>query len=397
MNGAFNGAKERTHPAIRPCKSRRSDPVRNRPVFQCVSPARGSLRKAAFLRCVIALLIIVTSFTGCGTQQPSEQDDGRLRIVATIFPPYDFARAIAGDETKADITMLLSPGEEVHSYEPTPMDIKRIQNCDLFLYVGGENDVWVERILENMGDKKPQTLRLVDLTDTVAEEVVEGMMEERGEHEHEHDAEHAEDAEHDHEHISHTHSGDSSAEEHEEADEHVWTSPVKAAEITEAIAAKMAEIDPDNAESYKVNAASYMEEILKVDAAFREIVDNAERRTIVFGDRFPLRYFAEEYGLEYFAAFPGCSSESEPSASTLAFLIDKVREERIPVVFSIELSNGNIARAICESTGAVRRTFHSCHNVTKDEMESGATYVSLMTENLGPVREALGDKRVVVE
>ena len=289
MNGAFNGAKERTHPAIRPCKSRRSDPVRNRPVFQCVSPARGSLRKAAFLRCVIALLIIVTSFTGCGTQQPSEQDDGRLRIVATIFPPYDFARAIAGDETRADITMLLSPGEEVHSYEPTPMDIKRIQNCALFLYVGGENDVWVERILENMGDKKPQTLRLVDLTDTVAEEVVEGMMEERGEHEHEHDAEHAEEAEHDHEHISHTHSGDSSAEEHEEADEHVWTSPVKAAEITEAIAAKMAEIDPDNAESYKANAASYMEEILKVDAAFREIVDNAERRTIVFGDRFPLR------------------------------------------------------------------------------------------------------------
>ena len=397
MNGAFNGAKERTHPAIRPCKSRRSDPVRNRPVFQCVSPARGSLRKAAFLRCVIALLIIVTSFTGCGTQPPSEQDDGRLRIVATIFPPYDFARAIAGDETKADITMLLSPGEEVHSYEPTPMDIKRIQNCDLFLYVGGENDVWVERILENMGDKKPQTLRLVDLTDTVAEEVVEGMMEERGEHEHEHDAEHAEEAEHDHEHISHTHSGDSSAEEHEEADEHVWTSPVKAAEITEAIAAKMAEIDPDNAESYKANAASYMEEILKVDAAFREIVDNAERRTIVFGDRFPLRYFAEEYGLEYFAAFPGCSSESEPSASTLAFLIDKVREERIPVVFSIELSNGNIARAICESTGAVRRTFHSCHNVTKDEMESGATYVSLMTENLGPVREVLGDKSVAAE
>ena len=404
----MNGAKERKRQVSCPGKGRRRDLVKGRPD----RPAHGIYRKTTFLRFMIAaLLIMATCLTGCGTVPPSEQDDGRLRIVATIFPPYDFARAIAGDETKADITMLLSPGEEVHSYEPTPMDIKRIQNCDLFLYVGGENDVWVERILENMGDKKPQTLRLVDLTDTVAEEVVEGMMEERGEHEHAHDAEHAEEAGHDHEndaehaeeaehyheHISHTHSGDSSAEEHEEADEHVWTSPVKAAEITEAIAAKMAEIDPDNAESYKANAASYMEEILKVDAAFREIVDNAERRTIVFGDRFPLRYFAEEYGLEYFAAFPGCSSESEPSASTLAFLIDKVREERIPVVFSIELSNGNIARAICESTGAVRRTFHSCHNVTKDEMESGATYVSLMTENLGPVREVLGDKRAVVE
>ena len=357
MNGAINGAKERLR----------------------------RLRRAAGLFALIAVLIIpIAVLTGCGTEQPSEQDDGRIRIVTTIFPPYDFARAIAGDETKADITMLLSPGEEVHSYEPTPMDIKKIQNSNLFIYVGGENDVWVERILENMGDKRPQTLRLVDLTDTVAEEVVEGMMEERGH-------------EHDHAHSSHTHSGDSSEEEHEEADEHVWTSPVKAAEITEAIAAKMTEIDPDNAESYKANASAYVEEILKVDAAYREIVDNAERRTIVFGDRFPLRYFAEEYGLEYFAAFPGCSSEAEPSASTLAFLIDKVREERIPVVFSIEFSNGNIARAICESSGAVRRTFNSCHNVTREQMENGETYVSLMTENLGTVREALGDKRAVVE
>ena len=385
MNGALNGAKKRTR----------------------------RLRRAAGLFALIAVLIIpIAVLTGCGTEQPSEQDDGRIRIVTTIFPPYDFARAIAGDETKADITMLLSPGEEVHSYEPTPMDIKKIQSSNLFIYVGGENDVWVERILENMGDKRPQTLRLVDLTDTVAEEIVEGMMEARGEHEHE--PEHAEDASRDHEeagvegvghdheadydhgeaddhdHSSHTHSGDSSEEEHEEADEHVWTSPVKAAEITEAIAAKMAEIDPDNAESYRANASAYVEEILKVDAAYREIVDNAERRTIVFGDRFPLRYFAEEYGLEYFAAFPGCSSESEPSASTLAFLIDKVREERIPVVFSIEFSNGNIARAICESSGAVRRTFNTCHNVTREQMESGATYVSLMTENLDAVREALG-------
>jgi len=385
MSGAFNRAKERTR----------------------------RLRKAAGLFALIAVLIIpIAVLTGCGTEQPSEQDDGRIRIVTTIFPPYDFARAIAGDDTKADITMLLSPGEEIHSYEPTPMDIKKIQNSDLFIYTGGENDVWVDRILENMGDKRPQTLRLVDLTDTVAEEVVEGMMEERG-HEHDHDhahdheeagghgheAEHDFEAEHDHEeaddhaHSSHTHSGDSSEEEHEEADEHVWTSPVKAAEITEAIAAKMAEIDPDNAESYMANAAAYVEEIMKVDAAYREIVDNAERRTIVFGDRFPLRYFAEEYGLEYFAAFPGCSSEAEPSASTLAFLIDKVREEQIPVVFSIEFSNGNIARAICESSGAAARTFNSCHNVTREQMENGETYVSLMTENLGTVREALGDKR----
>lgn len=165
---------------------------------------------------------------------------------------------------------------------------------------------------------------------------------------------------------------------------------MKAAEITEAIAEKMAEIDPANAEVYLANARAYEEQILDVDDQFREIVANAERRTIVFGDRFPVRYFAEEYGLEYYAAFPGCSSEAEPSASTLAFLIDKVKEEQIPVVFSIEFSNGNIARAICESTGAVQRTFYSCHNVTKDQMESGATYVSMMRENLDVIREALG-------
>ena len=390
FNGAVIGAKERTRPANSPGTSRRTCQVPG----QSGGPARRHLRMTAFLRFMIAvLLIMATSFSGCGAAQQSGksdgQDDGRIRIVTTIFPPYDFARAIAGDEAKADITMLLSPGEEIHSYEPTPMDIKKIQNSDLFIYTGGDNDVWVDRILENMGDKKPQTLRLVDLTDTVAEEVVEGMMEERG-HEHDHGEEHDHEEADGHGHSSHVHSGDSSEEEHEEADEHVWTSPVKAAEITEAIAAKMAEIDPDNAESYMANAAAYVEEIMKVDAAYREIVDNAERRTIVFGDRFPLRYFAEEYGLEYFAAFPGCSSEAEPSASTLAFLIDKVREEQIPVVFSIEFSNGNIARAICESSGAVARTFNSCHNVTREQMEGGETYVSLMTENLDAVREALG-------
>ena len=412
----------------------------------CNSGKRRSFRKirksASMWLMIAALILSCVGLTGCGAAQEPAPDDGRLKIVTTIFPPYDFARAIAGGGSKAggnkagetgalagetggkagdtgteaagteaeetgsmtgetgttaveagtdslaDITMLLSPGEEVHSYEPTPLDIKRIQESDLFIYVGGENDVWVDRILENMGENKPETLRLVDLTDTVAEEIVEGMMEERGAHGHSHD--HEEGADHDH--ISHTHSGDSSEEEHEEADEHVWTSPVKAAEIAAAIAEKMAELDPDNAAEYEANAQAYIEKILALDEQFRKIADKAERRTIVFGDRFPVRYFAEEYGLQYFAAFPGCSSEAEPSASTLAFLIDKVRKEQIPVVFSIEFSNGNIARAICESSGAVPRTFYSCHNVTKEQMEGGATYVSLMTENLGALREALGER-----
>ena len=326
--------------------------------------ARARLFCARLMAVILAAGIAAAAVTGCGVKQ-EEPDDGKLKIVTTIFPQYDFVRAIAGGTGAVNVRMLLSPGEEVHSYEPTPLDIKEIQNCDLFIYVGAENDVWVDRILENMGDKRPETLRLVDLTETVAEESVEGMMEEKG-HDHEESRE-------------------------EEADEHVWTSPVKAAEITEAIAQKMAELDPANADDYLANAQDYEAKILDLDAQFRQIAENAERKILVFGDRFPIRYFAEGYGLDYFAAFPGCSSESEPSASTLAFLIDKVREEEIPVVFSIEFSNGNIARAICESTGAVQRTYNSCHNVTKEQMENGATYVSLMSENLETIREALGE------
>ena len=353
-------------------------------------------------RLIAVLLAIGTIpgiFAGCAAGY-EQAEDGRMKVVTTIFPPYDFARAISGEEERAGVRMLLAPGEEVHSYEPTPLDIKEIQNCDLFIYVGAENDVWVDRILENMGDQKPETLRLVDLTDTVAEEIVEGMMQERGhDHEeeegHDHEDSHEEEEEHDHEgsheEEEHAHSGDSSHAEHEEADEHVWTSPVKAAQITEAIAQKMAQIDPANADYYLANAGDYEAQILDLDEQFRQIAEHAERSTLVFGDRFPIRYFAEEYGLDYYAAFPGCSSESEPSASTLAFLIDKVREEQIPVVFSIEFSNGNIARAICESTGAVQRTFYSCHNVTKEQMLGGATYVSMMRENLDVIREALGE------
>ena len=326
--------------------------------------ARARLFCARLMAVILAAGIAAAAVTGCGVKQ-EEPDDGKLKIVTTIFPQYDFVRAITGGTGAVNVRMLLSPGEEVHSYEPTPLDIKEIQNCDLFIYVGAENDVWVDRILENMGDKRPETLRLVDLTETVAEESVEGMMEEKG-HDHEESRE-------------------------EEADEHVWTSPAKAAEITEAIAQKMAELDPANADDYLANAQDYEAKILDLDAQFRQIAENAERKILVFGDRFPIRYFAEGYGLDYFAAFSGCSSESEPSASTLAFLIDKVREEQIPVVFSIEFSNGNIARAICESTGAVQRTYNSCHNVTKEQMENGATYVSLMSENLETIREALGE------
>ena len=313
-------------------------------------------------------ILILILLTGCGAPAAREEESGRLQVITTIFPQYDFVRQIAGGQ--ADVRMLLKPGEEIHSYEPTPQDIRDIQNCDLFICVGGENDVWVEEILEAMGEEAPETLRLMDMVEVYSEETVEGMQEEKGAHE---------DEGHDHE----------EDHDHEEADEHVWTSPVNAAVITARIAEAMEEKDPANAALYRENAEAYIGELKRLDDSFRRLTESAVRRTLVFGDRFPLRYFAEEYGLDYYAAFPGCSADCEPSAATMAFLINKVRQEQIPVVFCIEFSNGNIARAICETTGAAPMTFYSCHNVTADQMKAGVTYIDMMEDNLLVLEKAL--------
>lgn len=319
-----------------------------------------------YISVILTAVLAAVCLSACGKSGKTE-DAGvsKLSVVATIFPPYDFTRQIAGDD--ADVIMLLSPGAESHSYEPTPQDIKTIQSCDLFIYTGGESDVWVEGILSSMGDQMPETLRLVDCVPTVTEEIVEGM--EHGHEEHEDHGDHE-----DHE---------------EETDEHVWTSPQNAIKIVENITSKLCEMDPDNAGSYKKNSAGYIEQLEMLDTSFREVVGQAERRTILFGDRFPFRYFADEYGLDYYAAFPGCSDETEASAATVAFLIDKVNEEQIPVIFTIERSNGKLADSICEATGAEKRILYSCHNVTGSQLDSGATYLSMMMENVESLRAAL--------
>jgi len=299
--------------------------------------------------CLLSLFLL----TGCSTTTVTESD--KLSIVTTIFPQYDFVREIAGDNV--EITMLLSPGEESHSYEPTPQDIKAIQNCDLFIYVGGENDVWVENILDSL-DSIPDTFKLIDCVETVNEESVEGMFE-RNE------------------------------EEEEEIDEHVWTSPTNAMMIVEKITELLVNKDSINEDTYKNNSDDYISELEELDNAFREVVDNGVRKTIVFGDRFPFRYLVDAYGLEYYAAFPGCSSENEPSAATIAYLINKVKDENIPVVFTIELSNQNIANAIAETTNAQVLTFYSCHNVTKDQFNNGVSYLDMMWENVESLKIAL--------
>ena len=270
--------------------------------------------------------------------------------------------------------MLLKPGEESHSYEPTPQDIIAIQDCDIFIYTGGENDMWVEDILSSMPDNDRLTLRLTDCGETVEEEHVEGMKESGG-HEHEEDAS---DADHEEE-----------PESVHEIDEHVWTSPVNASVITEEICRLLCRADPENSSVYEENAAAYQEELAGLDRQFRDVVSHAKRHVLIFGDRFPFRYFADEYGLDYYAAFPGCAGDTEPSAATMVFLIRKAQEEQVPSVLKMELSNDDIANAVAEAAGTDVRVFYSCHNLSADDFENGETYLSMMQKNVETLKEVL--------
>ena len=280
--------------------------------------------------------------------------------------------------------------KETHSYEPTPQDIIAIQNSDLFIYVGGENDAWVEDILESMPDNGRKTLKLVDCVDTVEEEHVEGMKEERGHDHDEDDAEHEErEVEHEEDEADHEEHGQEETHYVHEIDEHVWTSPLNAVKIVEQIKEELCEIDSENASDYEENAEAYVAQLKELDQEFQDVVDHSKRKLMIFGDRFPFRYFAEAYGLDYYAAFSGCASDTEPSAATMAFLINKVQDENIKTVLKMELSNENIAKAIAEATNADVKEFYSCHNLTAEQFADGETYLSLMEKNVETLREVL--------
>lgn len=304
--------------------------------------------------------------SGCGTQgatsQEGDQESDKLTVVATVFPAYDFARAVGGEA--AEVSLLLPPGAESHSYEPTPADILAVQQCDLFIYLGGESDTWVETILESV-EPQGKTLRMIDCVDLLEEETVEGMEDHEDEHDHD----------------------DLGLGEVVGYDEHVWTAPRNAAQITRAIGAEMEALDPDNAALYAANTEDYAAQIDGLDQEFTDFFAGVSDRTMVFGDRFPLRYFADEFDIEYYAAFPGCSTQTEPSAATIAFLTDKVRQEGLSTVWYIEFSNHLVADSIAEAAGAETAMFHSCHNVSADDLEAGATYVSLMEGNLESLRQ----------
>lgn len=307
----------------------------------------------------VMLIFGLISLTGCD----KASNDSKIKIIASNYPGFDFVRAITKNNDKVSINMLLTPGGEIHDFEPTTKDIKAIKNSDMFVYVGGESDEWIEDILNDIDTSKTKVIKLMDLVKTYEEEEVEGMEEDEEEHEHE--------------------------EEEVEYDEHIWTSPVNAITIVNKLKDEIINIDNSNKKMYENNANSYISKLQKIDNDFKDIVANSKRKEIIFGDRFPLLYFVKEYGLNYYAAFKGCSEATEANPKTIAFLIEKVKEDKVPVVFHIELSNGKIAKEIEKETGAKVLEFNTAHNISKKDFDAGKTYIDIMNDNIKVLKEAL--------
>ncbi len=335
-----------------------------------------------------ALALIVTGVSACG-QSASAVNTGnsdKLKIVCTVFPEYDWVRQIMGNKAaEADITYLLGSGTDMHNFQPTADDIIKISDCDLLIYVGGESDKWVDDALANALNKNMQTLSLLEAVGSglKAEEFKEGM---EHEHEHEHEEEeheHEDEDEHEHEHEE---------EEEIEYDEHVWLSVSNAKLICGQITDKLCALDTADADTYKANLTAYSAELDKLDADFREVISAAPVKTVVFGDRFPFRYFTEDYGLDYYAAFAGCSAETEASFETVVFLANKLDELGVKTIYTIENSDGSIARTIINSTKNKDQNIaalNSIQSVKSAEAESGTTYISLMRENLEVLKNTL--------
>ena len=292
-------------------------------------------------RAISIFLCTLLCFCVAGCATKAAREEGKLNIVATSFPEYDFARAVAGD--LANICMLLAPGASAHSFDPSPADILRIQNADVFIYTGGENDAWVENLLAALNTSHTTVICLMDYLES---------------------------------------SG---------TDPHIWTSPKNALQLLEAICNGIRKTDSIHAETYSINAEQYREQLVAIDEELTEIVINGTRNKIIVADRFPFYYLATDYGLDYEAAFSGCSDQADAGAKTLKRLVDVVTEEKIPYIYYVELSNRRVAEAVSEQTGAGMLLLHSCHNVTKTDFESGVTYVDLMHQNLIHLKMGLSE------
>lgn len=369
-------------------------------------------RKTEFLRKSVVFIVTISmilGMAGCG-KTTEKEDNYRLKIVTSLFPYYDMARAVIGDVKGIDLKMIVTPGQDSHSFEPTPSDVIQMENADVLIYNGGSLETWIDTLLDSLNNKNQIKMKMMDYVDVLNEEIVEGMdtrFEEHDHDEHSHKEDnhnkgkHKEDSHSEENHKEDNHSEDSSndsefhnedsEEEHEETDEHIWTSPVNEIIMTEKICETLSKALPEEKENFQKNAESYISQLKELDNEFRTIVENAKTNEIIFADKFPLQYFAKEYGLKYYAAFPGCGSDMEPSAKTIAFLVDKIKEDNIKAVFYLELSSHIVADAIETDTGAKPLQFNSCHNITQKQFDSGVTYVDLMKENVNNLKIALGE------
>ena len=303
------------------------------------------------------IFVILGILVGFSIKTKNKNDDGRLKVVTTTFSTYDFARQILNGN--AEVTLLLEPGTDTHSYEPSAGDLIKIKNADVFIYIGGEMEQWVEKVLETDTINNENTM-LRKVTDSVAmieEQEVDGAEEDD--------------------------------DEEGTYDSHIWTSPSNAIKMVEYLNTKFASIDSNNKEEYQKNTDEYVEKIKVLRTKISEIVNNKKRNRLVFGDKMPMQYFLNEFNLTASAAFSGCSTEAEPGTKTITYLVNKVREEKIPVVLYIELSTGKTAKAIASETETKAMQIQTLHNISKDDFINGETYVSLMTKNLDVLKEAL--------
>lgn len=304
---------------------------------------------------------LLLSLCACSSESGYfESDSTKLKIISTVFPPYDLAKHIAGDN--AEMKILLPPGSEAHTYEPTAKEIIAIQNCDIFLYIGGENEQWADKLINSNDTSKVKIVKLIDCVPTLSEDDEDEHEDEHNHHEHEHD---------------------------HETDEHIWTSPENARLMLSAVYDAICAVDPENSQTYTENKDAYDKQLADLDNEYKTAVDNAKNKTIVLADKFPFRYLAHEYGLDCYAAFSSCSDESEPSVSTMIKLTKKIKENNIPVVYYLEFSSTKIADTLCDETGAKKLMLHSCHNVSKEDLENDISYVDLMKQNLENLKVAL--------
>lgn len=315
-----------------------------------------------------ALLTAAIFFTGCGVNTSGSSKD-KLTVVTTVFPVYDWTKQLSGNSESTELILLADNGTDMHSFQPTAEDIMQISSCDLFIYIGGESDKWTEDILKNAANTDMTVLKLLDVPEIAVktEEHTEGMQETK----------HEED------------------EEHEEYDEHIWLSPKNAKLACTEIAEKLSAINPSDSSTYSENLTAYTQKLDKLDSDYSSAVSESETRTLLFADRFPFRYMTDDYGLDYYAAFDGCSSETEASFETVAFLADRINELDLPSVMITESSDGKLAQTVISATEEKNMqifTLNSMQSVSPADIKNGTSYLSVMEDNLETLKSALALK-----